>query len=141
MTQRDTEGSDEERDARIEATLRRVYDAYSRGDFDETAKAFHPDIELLPAGGQPPIKRDRIRAWMEPDAFEEQALQPVDFRFAGHKVLVRVRARARGTGSGIQLDFYSWGVWTFDADGLATRVEIYLDHQEAQALDAAGAPT
>ncbi|OLE36748.1 MAG: hypothetical protein AUG48_06605 [Actinobacteria bacterium 13_1_20CM_3_68_9] len=77
---------------------------------------------------------------MEPDAFEEQALQPVDFRFAGHKVLVRVRARARGTGSGIQLDFYSWGVWTFDADGLATRVEIYLDHQEAEALDAAGAP-
>jgi hypothetical protein len=75
---------------------------------------------------------------MEPDAFEEQVLEPLDMRFAGDKVLVRVRARARGAGSGIELDFESWTVWTFDADGLATRVEIFLDHQEADALKAAG---
>jgi len=56
----------------------------------------------------------------------------------GNKVLVRQHARARGAGSGIELDIDSWVVWTMDDDGLATRLEFYLQHQEAEALEAAG---
>jgi hypothetical protein len=77
---------------------------------------------------------------MEPDALEEQALELVDLTLAGDRVLVRVRVRLRGAGSGIELDVDAWTVWTFDADGLATRIEIFLDHEEAEALRAEGLP-
>jgi ketosteroid isomerase-like protein len=45
-----------ERGATIVVALHSGYAAYSRGDFDQAARAFHPDIELIPAGGQPPIR-------------------------------------------------------------------------------------
>ncbi|MFL5824938.1 MAG: nuclear transport factor 2 family protein [Thermoleophilaceae bacterium] len=127
-----------EPDSRVLA-LERGYEAFSRGDLDQATVAFHPDIEVVRAGGQPPIKGlDRVRAWLEPDAFEQQLLEPVDFQVAGDRVLVRLNVRARGAGSGIELELDMWSVWTFDADGLATRVEIFLIHEEADALEAAG---
>jgi hypothetical protein len=30
------------------------------------------------------------------------------------------------------------GGWTYDEAGLVTRIEIYLDHQEEEALEAVG---
>jgi SnoaL-like protein len=123
----------------IVGTLRRCHAAYSRGDFDEVATGLHADIELVPAGGQTTIKGLRdVRIWMEPDAFAEQLLEPLDVWVAGNRALVRVRARVRGAGSGIELDFQAWSVWTFDAFGVATRAEIYLEHQEAEARIAGG---
>ena len=120
-------------------TIRAVYDAYNRRDFDALPKPLHPDIELIPAGDQAPIKGSaRVRAWMEPDAFESQVIEPQDLRVVGDKVLVRARTKIRGAGSGIEAEFLFWSVWTFDEAGNATRVEIYLDHQEAEALEAAG---
>jgi ketosteroid isomerase-like protein len=117
----------------IVGTLRRCHAAYSRGDFDEAAARLHPDIELVPAGGQSVIRGLRaVRAWMEPDAFAEQRLEVLDVWVAGNRALVRVQARARGAGSGIDIDFEAWSVWTFDAFGMATRAEIYLSHQEAE---------
>lgn len=126
-------------EALIVATLRRCYAAYSRGDFDEAASGLHGDIELVPPGGQPAIRGlSDVRAWMEPDAFAEQALELEDVWVAGHRALVRIRARARGATSGIELEFGAWCVWTFDAFGLATRAEIYLGREEAEARAAAG---
>ena len=75
---------------------------------------------------------------MEPDAFESQAIEPLDLRGVGDKVLVRARSKIRGAGSGIEAEFLFWAVWTFDETGVTTRVEIYLDHQKAEALEAAG---
>lgn len=123
----------------ILATLRRCHDAYSRRDFDETARGFHQEIELVPAGGQPVIRGlPAVRAWMEPDAFAEQVLDLIDVWVAGNTALVRVHARARGAASEIELEFDAWSVWTFNAYGLATRAEIYMAHQEAEARRAAG---
>jgi hypothetical protein len=51
---------------------------------------------------------------------------------------VRQHARARGAGSGIELDIEAWSVWTLDDEGLATRLEFFLNHQEAEAREAAG---
>jgi hypothetical protein len=62
----------------------------------------------------------------------------LDFRVRGNKVLVRQHAQARGAGSGIELDIGSWAVWTLDDEGLVMRLESYLHHQEAEALEAAG---
>jgi len=122
-------------------TIRAFYEVYNRRDFDHLPKPLHPDIELIPAGDQPPIKgAARVRAWMEPDAFESQVIEPVDLRVVGDKVLVRARTKIRGAGSGIEAEFHIWAVWAFDENGVATRVEIYLEHQEAEALEAAGLP-
>jgi ketosteroid isomerase-like protein len=122
-------------------TIRAFYDVYNRGDFDALPKPLHPDIEVVPAGDQSPIKgAKRVRAWMEPDAFEAQVVELLDLRDAGDKVLIRARSKIRGAGSGIEVDFDFWAVWTFDEAGLTTRVEIYLEHQEADALESAGLP-
>ena len=75
---------------------------------------------------------------MEPDALEEQRIEPLEFRTNGNRILVRQNIRARGATSGIELDFEASVVWTLDDDGLVTRVEGFLPHQESAALEAAG---
>jgi hypothetical protein len=75
---------------------------------------------------------------MQPDAFEEQQLEALEFQVNGNKTLVRQRARGRGAESGIEVDVAFWSVWTLDDNGLATRLEFYLGHEQADALDAAG---
>ena len=116
-----------------------AFDAYSRGDFDAASTWLHPEVELVPAGGQRTIRgSDQFRAWMEPDAFESQVITPLDVRVAGNRVLVRLETRIRGAGSGIEADFYPWTVWTFDEAGLVIRLELFLPHQEADAIAAAG---
>jgi SnoaL-like domain len=128
-------GPDEE----IIDRLRRAYEAYCRAEVEAAMELAHPEIEFIPPGGQSPLRgADALRAWMEPDAFEEQQIQPREFRIQGNKVLVRQHIRARGAGSGIELDIEGWTVWTFDDDGLATRMEGFLPHQEDEALEAAG---
>src|SRR5918994_7918000 len=100
-----------------------------------------PDIELVPSGGQQAIKGvAQVRAWMEPDAFESQVIEPLDFDVVENKVLIHSRAKIRGAGSGIELESLSWAVWTLDEAGLIARIEVYLDHQKAEALEAVGLP-
>jgi len=121
------------------ASLRTAYEAFNREDFDSAIQMMHPEIEFLRPGGQAPVRgADGLRAWMEPDAFEKQSVEPLEFKVEGAKVLVHQHSKARGTGSGIEMDIESWAVWTFDDEGLATRLEFYLHHEEAQARKAAG---
>jgi ketosteroid isomerase-like protein len=120
-------------------SLRRTYAAFNRGDFDAAIEAADPEIEFIPPGGQSSLRgADALRAWMEPDAFQEQRVEPREFRVKGSKVLVRQHTSARGAGSGIELDFDNWVVWTLDEDGLVTRMENFLPHQEGEASAAAG---
>jgi hypothetical protein len=129
----------DERDAAMIDALRRVHEAFNRGDFDAAVEIAHPEIEFVPVGGQASLRgAEALRAWMEPDAFEEQRVEPLDFKVAGKKVLVRQHAQARGAGSGINLDLEMWTVWTFDDDLLVTRMESFLPHQESEALEAGG---
>jgi ketosteroid isomerase-like protein len=128
-----------DRDEEIIARLRRFYEAFNRDDFDAATEVAHPEIELVRPTGQPPLRgADALRAWMQPDAFEEQQLEALEFSVKGNKVLVRHHATGRGAGSGIEVEDDGWSVWTLNEDGLATRLEFYLDHQEAEALEAAG---
>jgi ketosteroid isomerase-like protein len=128
-----------DRDQEIISSLRSTYEAFNHGDFDTAIELAHPEIEFVPLGGQLPLRgADALRAWMEPDAFDEQRIDPSEFRMQGNKVLVRQHAWGRGAGSGIELDMNIWTVWTFDDDGRATRIEGFLPHQEVEALEAAG---
>jgi hypothetical protein len=81
---------------------------------------------------------DALRAWMQPDAFEEQQMVALEFRVNGNRVLIRQHVTGRGAGSGIEVDVDFWAVWTLNDDGLATRLEFHLGHQEAEALEALG---
>ncbi len=114
--------------------LREAYAAFNRGDFDAAMEFAHPDIVFVRAAGQSDLEgADAIRAWMEPDAFESQVIEPEEFEVAGSRVLVRQHATALGSGSGIEIEVDAWSLWTFDGEGRATRVEFYLHHQEDEA--------
>ena len=119
---------------------RRWLEAVGREDFDEAVALLHPDVELFPPGGQTPHRGvEGVRRWMEPEAFEGQAVEPLEVVPTGdNMVLARQHVTARGAASGVPIDVTSWSVWTFDQDGLITRVEIYLEHEEARARAAAG---
>jgi ketosteroid isomerase-like protein len=118
--------------------LRAVYEAFNRRDFDAAVKLVRPDAELVRPGLEAPLRgAAAIREWMEPDAFEEQRIEPLNFEVSGNRVLVRQRTTARGAGSGIELDVENWAVFTFD-DGLIVRGEGFLVDQEAEARQAAG---
>ncbi len=126
-------------DEEIIARLRRTYEAFNRGDFDAAIEIAHPEVEFVPPGRQESLRgAEAVRAWMEPDAFESQDIEPIDFRIEGNKVLIRQHFRVRGATSGIEMEGDLWVVWTLNDDGLATRIENYLDHQKAEALEAAG---
>jgi ketosteroid isomerase-like protein len=126
-----------EGDEEIVARLRRFYEAFNRGDFEAAMALAHPAIEFVrPVGSL--HGTDALRAWMRPDAFEEQRIEPSEFTVNGHRVLVRNHVRAQGAGSGIEVGVKGWSVWTLNEDGLATRLEFFLDHQRAEALEAAG---
>ena len=126
-------------DEEMIAALRRVHDAFNRGDFEAVVQLVHPDIGVVRPGGMSPLKGvATLREWMEPDAFEDQRLEPLDFRVKGDKVLVRGHATARGTGSGIEIDVVTYSVWTLDDHGLVKEIQGFLPHEEAEALEAAG---
>src|SRR6478752_1011692 len=119
--------------------LRSLYEAFNRGDFEAAVRAAHPEVELVPPGGQSPIRGGAaLRAWMEPDAFEDQRFEPLEFTVNDGQVLVRHRMTGRGAGSGVEFDLTLFVVFTIDDDGRVTRLEGFLPHEEAEARKAAG---
>jgi ketosteroid isomerase-like protein len=119
--------------------VRAAYDAFNRGDFDAAVSLVRPDAEFTRPGVEGPLKgRDAVRAWMEPDAFAEQRVEPLDLQANGNKVLVRQHLFARGAESGIELDLASWAVWTVDDEGFISRADMFPLEQECEALEAAG---
>jgi ketosteroid isomerase-like protein len=121
--------------------LRQAYEAFSRGDFDTAIEIAHPEIEFVRVGVDPPIRGvEAFRAWMEPDAIEDQRIEPLEFRTNGNKVLVRQVTRGRGARSGIEMETETWAVWAVDETGLATHLDVFLVHQRQEALEAAGLP-
>jgi ketosteroid isomerase-like protein len=125
-------------DKEMIAVLRRLHDAFNRGDVEAMVQLARPDIEFVRAGGQSTLKGvAAMRDWMKPDAFEEARNEPLEFKVNGDKVLVRAHITARGAGSGIEIDAVTCIVYTLD-DGLVKEVQGFLPHEEAEALEAAG---
>ena len=109
---------------------------------DRAIETFHPDIEFRedPSFPEAGIYRGReaVRAYAEQFSAEFDAFswQPEDFLDAGDdQVLVLMRVRGRGKSSGIEIDLRGGWLYTLK-DGVAVRVDAYLDREEA--LAAAG---
>ena len=127
------------RDQELIESLRRTYDAFSRGDFDFAIEIADPDVELITTGGFTSLRgADRVRAWMEPETIENVSMEPENFEVAGNNVLVRQLSRGRGVESGISLEMTFWALWTFNEAGFVTRIVAFRDDEEAKARDAAG---
>jgi ketosteroid isomerase-like protein len=126
-------------DSNVE-TVRRWFDALSAEDFETAIALMHPEVELVPPGGQPPYRgAESLRRWMEPDALHDQVAELLLCEAAEDgTVLARQHLTARGASSGFELDVVSWSVWNFDQDGLITRGRIFLDREEGEAREAAG---
>ncbi len=121
-------------------TVRCWFKALSNEDFDAALKLVHSDIVLVPPGGQPPYRGAKsLRRWMEPDALQGQVVELLESLVVSERtILARQHVTARGTSSGLELDTMTWSVWTFNEDGLVTRIEIYLDRDKGEALEAVG---
>jgi hypothetical protein len=109
-------------------------------DFDRAVALVHRDIVFVPPGDQAPYRgAESLRRWMEPDAFQKQVVKTFEAVVVTDRtILGRQLVMARGTASGIEMDVLTWSVWTFDEDGLITRIELFLDHEEDRARKAAG---
>ena len=117
--------------------VRATYEAFNRGDLDAAIAFAHPEVVYVRPGDQHPlVGAAALREWMEPSAFEHQTLELLHAEAAGNRVLARQRTRARGSGSGIEMEIESWTVYTFDDQGLATRLETFFLHEEAEARSA-----
>jgi ketosteroid isomerase-like protein len=131
----------DEMEARNEniARQRRTYEALNRGDFDAAIEVVHPDIEFVATDGLTTFRgAEKLRAWLEPDAIEPESYEAEEFMVTDDKVLVLQHIRGRGVASGIEIDMRTWAVWTLDEEGLATRIVVYLQKDEAKARQAAG---
>ena len=122
--------SDDEKIERITKLLA----ALNAGELDDAVELSDSDIVLVRPGGAGELRGvERLREWMEPDAFESQVTEALAFEVDGGRALAQVRSSARGAGSGIEIDIDAWTVYSFDDQGRITRVEIYLKHEEEEA--------
>jgi ketosteroid isomerase-like protein len=118
-------------DEELIVRLKRNSEAINRGDFDTAIQMADPDIVFVRPGGLPELRGvEAVRGWMEPDAFESQAYELVDYEVEGSRMLTRQRTIARGAGSGIEMEIESLSVWTFNDDGKVTRVEVFAIGEE-----------
>ena len=128
-------------DDQMAEALRQLADAFNRGDYEAATEIAHPEIELVRAWEQTSLfGAEALRAWLQPDAFENQSIELLDFTISDDKVLVSQHFRGRGIGSGIDLEVDFWSVWTIDETGRARKLELFLQHGEAEARQAAGLP-
>lgn len=127
--------------------VRRMYEAYDRGDLKAVFAAYDPGIEwdasrLDPATGldlDPVYQgvdgiRHFFRRWLE--AWETIKFDYEEFIDAGERVVVVLTQRMRGRTSGVDLEWRSYAqAWTV-REGKLTRMEFFPDR--AQALEAVG---
>jgi ketosteroid isomerase-like protein len=114
--------------------LRQGYEAFNRGDYQAATEWVHPEIVMVSPGAITEVRgAEAFRAWMEPDALEDQVSEPREIEIEGNRALIRRHTKARGAASGIEIETGSWAVWTFDEEGRVTRIENYLDGEEDEA--------
>src|SRR3954454_24999098 len=104
---------------------------YNTGSFDALREFVAPDVLVERIGNLPPLRGwEAFRAMQEPDAFEWQKIEPIEWTINGDKALLHVLIRSKGAMSGLVLEQQGWLVWTV-ADHLVVRIQIFTDAYEA----------
>jgi ketosteroid isomerase-like protein len=116
------------------ARLREAYAAYNSGDLASVVERMDEEIEVRPPATsvepEPFRGRDALLRYFEPDLFEFQVAEPLEFLEEGDRILVTVHVRAKGRESGIELDDIAFNVWTIEGER-AVRFEVFLEREEA----------
>ena len=112
--------------------IRRGYEAFSRGDFDEAGGFVHPDIawHRVIDVEQTLEGRDAVRHNMEPEAWNGQTVEIHGMEVFGDSLVVDATFRAEGAGSGIPVQQRGCHLWKI-RDGLGGRFEYFTDRDEA----------
>ena len=117
--------------------IRKTFEAYNRGDYDEAAACLAPDVvweigQEVPARGPDAVKT----MWARWDSeWEELETVPEEYIDAGDEVVVTVHYRGRGRSSGIEYSERLFDVYTV-RDGRCVRKREFKRRSEA--LAAAG---
>jgi ketosteroid isomerase-like protein len=123
--------------------VRRMYDAYARGEYELFLSHMDPGIEFStpadePGGGTYQGRQGVIEAherWTAPwDDFRFEVEELTDF---GDQVLARARNRGRGKSSGIEVEGVVFQLWTIRNEKMV-RVRMYSDEREALEAAACG---
>jgi uncharacterized protein len=122
-------------------TLRSVYEAISRDDWDAVVEVAEPDFELVPPSQSPsgaPLRGvEETRAWFNDQqetvgdlSLEVEELIEVEALIAA---LIRLRIRPHGADADLELRIAH--LWTL-RDGRLIRCEVFPEREKA--LEAAG---
>ncbi|MDQ2940264.1 MAG: nuclear transport factor 2 family protein [Actinomycetota bacterium] len=126
--------SEEERNLAI---AREGLEAFQRGDIEAFLNLLDPDVEIYspPDLANPAQFRGRdgwlrwASRWL--DAWETFELEAEGFEPVGeHHVLMKTRQHGIGKGSGVEVEMRVYYMLEYH-DGLATRVHLYADREQA----------
>ena len=120
--------------------VRRVYDAWNRGDWDAVFRDAHPDAELTTQRGPDAgtkRQRDEVQKFVDDysSAFDNFAVEPEEFFPIGDQVVVFVTRRARPKGGDVDMVVRNGHLWRF-RDGRILSMTSFPDPEAA--LQAAG---
>jgi ketosteroid isomerase-like protein len=121
----------------LEELVRRINDAFARGDIDGVLAMFRPDavLDMSPIGMGVFEGREPIRGFYEDVFVSYEDFEPVieELRDLGNGVSFGVFAahgRLQGSASWLGLRFAGVGIWT---NGLVERITYYTDIDQARA--------
>jgi ketosteroid isomerase-like protein len=126
------------------AVAREGLEDFRRGDIDAFLEKLDPDVEIYspPDRANPAHYRGRegwlrwTRDWLEAwESFEfvDETFEPV----GEHHVVMTIVQRGVGKGSGVEVEMPAYYMLEY-RDGLATRVHLYPDREQALGAARAG---
>jgi ketosteroid isomerase-like protein len=118
--------------------VRRIYEAYARGDTSAILALVDPGIRFYDRPNRPGATvyegREGLLRFAQSDqeVFDNMHYEPVEFIDAGEYVLVRNRQTGRGKASGLPVEEEIVNAWKLRA-GTPVEMRVFSDEGEARA--------
>jgi ketosteroid isomerase-like protein len=123
-------------------TVRRIYEAFGKGDFARALEEADPDFEWIPPERdlQGPLQGlEDLRRFIEDqnEIFKDFRVEAEELQEHGDQVLALIRVRGEGRASSVAFDIRATTLWTFRGDRLI-RGRVFPERDKA--LEAVGLP-
>lgn len=118
--------------------VRRAFDAFTRGDMEPLSELIDPSFEVddrvTPEANPAQRGLDGLieNAALVYEVFGEVSWDPLEIEDHGDRVLVRVHVTAKGKSTALPIDEEVGHVYTMNADGRATKLDIFRTWDEAR---------